>query len=490
MKIPALQTIIAQRRRRSLLAFVEATASNYETGWIHKEICEKLEKFIADLTAGRRPRLLLTVPPRHGKSQIASRALPAFFLGHYPQKEVMLVSYSAELANSFSYDARAIVSTPWYQEAFPEAMLESDRKGITRWRMQAGGGLNPCGIGGSITGAGGDLIILDDLFKSEQQAHSAQYRQLVHDRYRSSIYTRLSPNSGVIFLTTRWHHDDLAGRLLELSDNDQGDKWEVVSYPAIAVKDEKHRKKGEALHPARYSLEQLRQIEKVTDPGEWAALYQQTPIAVGGEFFQRRWVKYWDPGQFGRGHIWDHVVISVDSAYKTKIRADRTAIQVWGKFEGSVYLIESWTGRVDFAGLCDQVAAFCRAWCYDSIAAKKIETVIESKANGMALIRYLKNVDGVAGLRPFDPQQLGGKEVRANIASAWFRAGRVYVPQPDFRLRPQIVDTMNEWFKFPTGKHDDGVDAMTQAICHLRAAASTAARAVIGRRPTDRGPAW
>lgn len=466
--IPKISTIKAQRRRRSLLKFVEATVPAYEPGWIHREICGRLERFVQQIHAGERPRLLLTVPPRHGKSQIASRCLPAWFLGHRPDLEVMLVSYSAELANSFSYDARAIVNTDWYAETFPDATLETDRKGITRWRMEAGGGLNPCGIGGTLTGSGCDLLILDDLFKSEQQARSAQHRQMVHDRYRSSIYTRLSPRSGIVFLTTRWHDDDLAGRLINLSEAGQGDKWEVVSYPAIAIKDEEHRKTGEALHPERFDLDQLRQIEKVSGPGEWAALYQQTPLAVDGEFFRKDWLKYYDPESLSPAHIWDHLVISVDSSYKTKVRADRSAIQVWGKHRGDVYLVDAWAGRVDFASLCDQVAAYCRTWSYDTTRARKVETVIEAQANGPALIRYLQTVDGVTGLRPFQPRKLGGKEVRANIASAWFRGGRVYIPRPDARLRPAILEAVHEWLKFPTGRHDDCVDAMTQAICHMR----------------------
>ena len=133
--------------------------------------------------------------------------------------------------------------------------------------------------------------------------------------------------------------------------------------------------------------------------------------------------------------------------------------------------------------------AYCQSFCYDTIPARKIETVIEAQANGPALIRYLQAVEGVTGLRPFQPRQLGGKEVRANIASAWFRSGRVYVPQPDARLRPQILEAVSEWLKFPTGKHDDCVDAMTQAICHCRSGGSSTARPMIGRRVT-KAPKW
>ena len=484
-KIPSLSAVQGQRCRRSLLAFVERSTPGYQAGWVHHEICRRLEAFTAAIQRGERPRLLLTVPPRHGKSQVASRSYPAWYLGHHPDQEVMIVSYSAELANSFSYDARDIVLRDWYQQAFPAMRLEHDRKGITRWRTSRGGGLNPCGIGSSLTGSGCSLLILDDLFKSEQQAHSAAHRQMVHDRYRSSIYTRLAPFSGVIFLSTRWHDDDLAGRLIQASDDGTGDKWEVVSYPAIAIKDEEHRRKGEALHPDRFPVEALRQIEKVSGPSEWASLYQQDPLPEGGEFLQRAWIKWYEPMDIkSRDWTWDHVVISVDSSYKTKVTNDRTATQIWGKKGGDLYLIDAWAGRLDFGGLCDHVAALCGQWSIDTMNAKRVEVVIESRANGPALIRYLQAVEGITNLRPFDPQRLGGKEVRANIASAWFRSGRVYLPTEDMRLRPQITEALGEWLRFPTGKHDDCVDAMSMAVCHLRR--FKAASATIG--PVRKGP--
>jgi len=465
-----------QRRRRSLLAFVEAATPGYLAGWVHREICQRLEIFTDQIQRGERPRLAIFLPPRHGKSQIASRCFPAWYLGHHPGDEVMVVSYSAELANSFSYDCRDIVLRDWYQGAFPAMRLEGDRKGVTRWRTTAGGGMNPGGISSSLTGAGCSLLVLDDLFKSEQQAYSATHREMVHARYRSSIYTRLSPRGGILLLMTRWHDDDLPGRLIAASGSGKGDRWDVVSYPAVATRDEEHRKKGEALHPERFPADMLRQIERVSGPSEWASLYQQDPIVMGGEFFSRDEIQWYDPATIWEpGWVWDHVVLSLDTAFAKKAGSDRCAAQVWGKKDGDLYLIDGWAGKLDFGGLCDHVAVMAKRWSIDTMNARLVEIVIESRANGVALIQYLQTHQGLVNLRPFNPQRWGGKEQRANIASAWFRAGRVYFPTED-RSRPWVSRLLGEICRFPSGRNDDQVDALSQAIVYLRRFGEAAAQ--------------
>lgn len=455
-------------RRESLLEFVKDVNPDYDAGWVHEEICAELEEFARGVQAGECPRLAIFLPPRHGKSELATRCFPGWYLGHNPGDEVMVVSYSSDLANSFSYDCRDIVKRDWYRETFPDAVLETDRKGITRWRMTDGGGYNPIGIGGSITGSGADILILDDLYKSEQQANSAQHRDMVHDRYRSSIYNRLSPKGGIVMLFTRWHDDDIAGRLLAAAEAGEGDQWRVVEYPAIAVRDEPNRKRGEALHPSRYPLERLEQIRANCTPSEWESLYQQNPVPEGGEFVRRDWCRWYEPLTIlhDRNWIWDSVCISWDTAFKDSVRSDRCAAQVWGRRGQDLFLLYAWTGKLDFGGVCDEAERLAHEWSHERLNTRRVDVVIESRANGMGIIRYLQTHAGLTNVRGFDPQRYGGKEERANIASGFFRAGRIHLPHED-RSRPWVTDTLREWARFPSGKYDDAVDAMSQAVRYL-----------------------
>jgi predicted phage terminase large subunit-like protein len=461
-------------RRESLLEFVKDCNPGYKAGWVHREICTRLEIFIEDLLAGKRPRLMLFMPPRHGKSAISSRAVPAFALTKDPSLEIMVVSYSADLANSFSYDCRDLLKRQWYQDTFPDVRLASDRKGILRWTTTAGGGYNPIGVHGSITGHGADLLIIDDVVKGNAEAQSARDLEKTYDRYKSSIYNRLSPRGGCILLMTRWSDLDLPGRLLAAEADGSGERWDVIKYPAIATHDEEHRKKGEALHPERFPLEILEQIRKVSGPDEWESLYQQEPVPPGGEYVREEWIKRYSPEDI-LGKSWNHVVISWDTAFKDTVRSDRCAAQVWGMSGGDMYLLHAWAGKLDFNGVCDKAVELGDEWSIDRIDARRVDIVIESRANGMGIIRYLSSVVGLTNVRGFDPQKMGGKEARANIASGYFRAGRIYFP-PVSRTMPWVRDTTNELLRFPQGKHDDAVDACTQAIAYFRNMASNTGR--------------
>lgn len=457
-------------RRESFLEFVIDANPGYKAGWVHREICARLEVFLEDLLAGKRPRLMLFMPPRHGKSLLSSRALPAFALTKNPSLEIMVVSYSADLANSFSYDCRDIVKRQWYQDTFPDVRLASDRKGILRWQTTGGGGYNPIGVHGSITGHGADLVIVDDVVKGGAEAQSQRELEKTYDRYKSSIYNRLSPGGGVLCLMTRWSDFDLPGRLLSAEEEGHGDKWEVIKYPAIATHDEPHRKRGEALHPERFPLEALHQIERVSGPDEWASLYQQDPVPPGGEYVREEWIRRFEPDDLlgDRSWVWDHVVISWDTAFKDTVRSDRCAAQVWASRGGDMYLLHAWAGKLDFNGVCDKAVSLADEWSIDRLNARRVDVVIESRANGMGIIRYLSQVVGLTNVRPFDPQKNGGgKEARANIASGYFKAGRVYMPHQS-RTRPWVRETINELVRFPSGRWDDAVDSCTQAIAYFR----------------------
>ncbi len=461
-------------RRESLLEFVRDATSGYQVAWFHRLICDELTRFSQAITRGERPRMVISLPPRHGKSTLSSRCFPAWHLGHNPGDEVMLVSYSSDLANSFSYECRDIVRRDWYRETFPAMRLSEDRASVVRWRTTAGGQMNPVGIFASLTGHGADVLLIDDVFKGGEQAMSPAHRQKVWDHYTSSIYSRLSPKAGICVVNTRWHDDDLTGRLLARS-RDSGDRWKVLTFPAIATRDEPnpaggvYRRQGDALHPERFPLSMLEQIRAVSGPHDWASLYQQDPSPEGGDqFIKRADIRRFDLASVmsDSSHVWDAVCISWDTAFKTKVRSDRTACCIVGRKGQNLYLLHAWAGKLDFPALCDRVAHLSREWSVDKIHSRRIDTVIESRANGMGVIRYLEAHAGIR-CQGFDPQLYGSKTERANISAGWFSARRFFVPGDDRRY-PWAERTISAWLRFPTGAHDDEVDCMSQAVIWLQ----------------------
>jgi len=292
--------------RRSLLYFTKQFHRNYIDGWVHRDICRRLEKFVRDVAAGKSPRLMLFMPPRHGKSELASKSLPAWALGHHPHFEIIASSYAVSLPLGFSRKVRGLLRDAEYQQIFPNARVDNDNQSAEGWMTTKEGGYVPAGVGGGITGKGAHMLLIDDPVKDDEEADSATQRDKVWDWYGSTAKTRLAPGGGVLVIQTRWHDDDLAGRMLlqmkeqiaeanelmsdakdrlaradsveerkeieqEIAQLEQEwediDHWEVVSYPAIAEQDEYLtpdgkitgfeepkakllRKKGEALHPA------------------------------------------------------------------------------------------------------------------------------------------------------------------------------------------------------------------------------------------------
>ena len=232
--------------RKRLLPFVERFNPEYNAGWVHKDICRRLEQFSKDVVDKKSPRLMLFMPPRHGKSTLASVAFPAWHMGRNPDHEFISCSYSGSLAMGFSRKVRQLLREPTYKTAF-KTRLDPDSQSAEAWLTTAGGGYVAAGVGGGITGKGAHILVIDDPVKNRDDAESQNNRDSNWDWYTSTAYTRLAPGGGVLVILTRWHDDDLAGRLLRAG-TEGGDEWEVVSYPAIAEEDEQFRQAGEALH--------------------------------------------------------------------------------------------------------------------------------------------------------------------------------------------------------------------------------------------------
>lgn len=295
--------------RRRLLHFTQKFRPRYKAGWVHQVIAHKLEKFSAEVQAQASPRLLLLVPPRHGKSLLASEVYPAWDLGRNPHNEIIASSYNVSLPIGFSRKVREMIRAPEYAKIFPLTQLHPESQANEAWLTTLGGGYIAAGVGGGITGKGASTLIVDDPIKDAKEADSPTIRDDLWDWYGSTAYTRLSPGGGVLWIQTWWNEDDGAGRIqLAMAEDPEFDQFEIIKFPAIAEEDEyldddynvyrgsEHdvpstaylvRKQGEALHADRYTLPMLRRIERTLTKRHWSALYQQNPTPDEGLFFTR-----------------------------------------------------------------------------------------------------------------------------------------------------------------------------------------------------------
>lgn len=455
--------------RESLLCFILGTCPHYRAGWVHEEICGELEQFFRDVLERKSPRLMLTMPPRHGKSEIVSRRFPAWALGKNPDLSIIAASYSADLASRMNRDVQRIIESDTYQAVFPDTKLYGKnirsvasgsylRNSDIFEVVGHSGVYRSAGVGGGITGMGADIAIIDDPFKDRMSADSPTIRQNIWEWYTSTLYTRLAPGGGIIVMNTRWSEDDLSGRLLAAQAKGEGDVWRVINFPAIAEEDEAHRKKGEALHPERYPLEQLLKIKAAIGTRDWEALYQQHPTPEGGAVFLSEWLqRTWLPKDLPEN--FDSMVQSWDMTFKDGDASDFVVGQLWGRKGADFYLLDQMRGRWSFTQSVEMVRAMqARARRY---AQRTCRVLIEDKANGPAIIDMLKHE--ISGIIPIEPD--GSKLARAHAVTALFEAGNVLLP--DVSIAPWVNEFRLELTRFPNAAHDDQVDSASMAIRYL-----------------------
>lgn len=441
-------------QRQSLLAYTKALTYGYRAGWVHAEVAAHMEAFSRAVAAQSAPRLILTMPPRHGKSRL-SECLSAWHLGHHPRHEVIVASYALTPAQDRTRAARELILAPDTQAAFPHLQLSPDTASKTDWRLciegRQAGGVYAAGVRGSLTSRGAHLLVIDDPVKDWEDAQSPAQRAKTWDWYTSTAVTRVAPGGGILVIQTRWHEDDLTGRILEHAAHEG---WIVVNFPAIAEGDEHStltgqllRRAGQALHPARYPLSALEQIRATLGATQWSALYQQRPTTPGGEIWRRGWFRHYQaPPTF------DETIISADlSAGSTSGDASYPVIQAWGRKGADLYLLEEWRRRCDYpsqrAALVAMVAAH---------SPRKV--LIEDAAHGKALIQELRG--SISQITPVPAQ--GSKISRAHAAAASIEQGRVWLP--DSAREPWVRDWLAEVTTFPAAANDDRVDAAGQAI--------------------------
>ncbi|MEG0470769.1 MAG: phage terminase large subunit [Solibacillus sp.] len=423
-------------------------------------VCEVLQR-IAD---GEQLSVLIEMPPRHGKSMTVTESFPSFYLAKNPDKRVIAAAYSDGLATKFGRLNRNKFNE--FSNLFGLRLSESNAA-MKDWGVQdKRGGMIATGIGGSITGQGADLMIIDDPIKNMKEASSQTIRDNIWDEWEATLSTRLHDGASLIVIMTRWHEDDLIGRLLTRSPR----KWIRLRLPAIAEDEDDllGRAFGEALCPELgYNQEWAESKKSEVGSRTWASLYQQRPSPAGGNIFKREWVRYYvrTAEQKREWGLSDDVVVlpvhldklaqSWDCTFKDSSSSDFVAGGVWARKQAQYFLLDIDHRRMGFADTMKAIRAMSDKW------PDACSKYIEDKANGTAIIEMLK--DEISGIIPVNPD--GGKEARANAVSPLFEAGNVFLPHPN--LHSWSEDVIEELVSFPNAAHDDLVDMTTQALNQL-----------------------
>ena len=452
----------ARQARNSLLDFTEYTNPAYERAQHHAQIAAKLEA----VERGEIDRLMIFMPPRHGKSELASKRFPAWCLGRKPTRQIIAASYHSDLANDFGRNVRNIVAEPEFGQVFPGVSLATDSAAANRMNTNYGGAYVAAGVGTAVTGRGAHIALIDDPFKDREEADSERRRELVWDWYRSTLYTRLMPGGAIVLIQTRWHEDDLAGRLLE----QEGDQWDVLELPAI-------NDQGKALWPEWYPLDALHRIKNTIGPREWSALYQQRPQPDEGTFFKREWFGTWDSLPALRYYGTSDYAV-------TDGGGDYTVHRVWGvDHQGNLYRVDGWRGQTTSDEWIERkldLIAKHKPLCWfgeGGVIQKAIEPMLKRRMLERRVHCRLEWLPSVSD-----------KPTRARSFQAMAATGRVKFERDA---------DLSEFLVFPAGKHDDDVDTASligRAIDQAHPAIVKQAQVETVRRPSWRkereGGSW
>ena len=436
--------------QEKFIKFVERVWPTFISGAHHKRMAEAFER----VANGTCKRLIINMPPRHTKSEFASYLLPAWFLGKFPHKKVIQTSHTAELAVGFGRKVRNLVDSEVYNNIFPNLALQADSKAAGRWNTSKGGDYFAIGVGGAVTGKGADVLIIDDPH-SEQEAAMAASNPEVYDKvyewYTSGPRQRLQPGGAIVIVMTRWAQRDLTGQVLKSAAQRSGEEWEVIEFPAILPS-------GNPLWPQFWSKEELEALREELPNAKWQAQYQQNPVGNESAIVKRDWWKWWENDDPPRC---DYILQSWDTAFEKTQRADYSAGTTWGIFDceednfaPNIILLNTYKKRVEFPELKRDVLREYNEYEPDSL-------IVEKKASGAPLIYDLRAM-GIP-VQEYTPSKGQDKIARLNSVSDIIASGKVWVPQT--RWAEELVD---EVAAFPSGEHDDLVDATTLALMRFR----------------------
>ena len=436
--------------QEKFIKFVERVWPTFISGAHHKRMAEAFER----VANGTCKRLIINMPPRHTKSEFASYLLPAWFLGKFPHKKVIQTSHTAELAVGFGRKVRNLVDSEVYNNIFPNLALQADSKAAGRWNTSKGGDYFAIGVGGAVTGKGADVLIIDDPH-SEQEAAMAASNPEVYDKvyewYTSGPRQRLQPGGAIVIVMTRWAQRDLTGQVLKSAAQRSGEDWEVIEFPAILPS-------GNPLWPQFWSLAELEALREELPNAKWQAQYQQNPVGNESAIVKRDWWKWWEKDD---PPACEYILQSWDTAFEKTQRADYSAGTTWGifaceedNFAPNIILLNTYKKRVEFPELKRDVLREYNEYEPDSM-------IVEKKASGAPLIYDLRAM-GVP-VQEYTPSKGQDKIARLNSVSDIIASGKVWVPRT--RWAEELVD---EVAAFPSGEHDDLVDATTLALMRFR----------------------
>ncbi len=439
--------------RKSLLAYSIAQWPGYEPGWHHRKIADALER----VARGECTRLMILMPPRHGKSMEASEFFPAWYLGHHPGKQIIHASYSQDLVDGFGRKIRNQLKDDLYGAVFPECRLSDDSSAANKFSTTKGGVYVGVGVEGSATGKGAHLLLIDDPVKDRADAESETMRQKLKDWYTSTAYTRLMKGGAIIVIQTRWHEDDLAGWLLR---EHAHENWEVLSLPAVMDEETAEPK---ALWPEHFPMDRLMQIKATLPPRDWEALYMQRPRAGTGADFKRGWLNHYSGQLNHREHF---KLMLVDPATGKRKNNDYTTIWIVGLgADENYYVLDVVRDRLTLTERTEAGFRLHRKW--------KPGQVRYEKYGMMADVEHIKGEMNRRAYR-FSITEVGGataKEERIRRLVPVFQQGRVWLPEQinytdvNGKTRDLVHDFIeDEYLAFPVGRHDDMLDGLARMM--------------------------
>ena len=433
--------------RRRLLDFVLFNFPEYKVNWHHRIIAEKLEA----VERGEIKRLIITIPPRHGKSELVSVQFPAWAIGKNKDRNIIEASYSGELATGFGRQARNIIASSEYKHLFPSVTLAEDSQAKGRWNTNGRGAYAAVGIGGTLSGRGADILVIDDYCKDRQDAESTVIRESTWDWYTSTARTRLSPDGAIVVLATRWHDDDLIGRILR---SENASQWEVIHLPAIAEKDEEYRKQGEALWANHFSLDKLEDIKKDIGSYDFSALYQGVPLDSESQEFRKDFLQYRSEADLKDKRLSRY--LTIDLAFSDKETADEIGFCDNRVDSRNIWNLRAWGRKLSPKDLIDylfvlhaennylQIGILDKHSQYTIVIKPFIEEECR-KRNKFLPIITLKTQDTSKELR-----------IRALLPR--------YLNKAIYHLEGACVDLEEQMLRFPKGVHDDVLDATASMV--------------------------
>ena len=432
------------------IKFVEAVWPSFISGRHHQRMADAFER----VANGTCKRLIINMPPRHTKSEFASYLLPAWFLGKYPSKKVIQCSNTGELAVGFGRKVRNLVDSDVYHEIFPELTLQADSKAAGRWNTSKGGDYFAIGVGGTVTGKGADVLIIDDPHSEQEAKQAASTPEIfdsVYEWYTSGPRQRLQPGGAIVIVMTRWALRDLTGQVIRSAAQRAGEDWEVIEFPAIMPS-------GNPLWPEFWSVQELEALREELPNSKWQAQYQQNPVGNESAIIKRDWWKWWEKDNPPNC---DYILQTWDTAFEKTQRADYSAGTTWGVWTNdednstpNIILLGTYKKRAEYPELKKDVLREYNEYEPDGV-------LIEKKASGAPLIYELRAM-GIP-VQEFTPGKGQDKIARLNAVSDIIASGKVWVPRT--RWAEELVD---EVAAFPSGEHDDLVDATTLALMRFR----------------------